>query len=153
MRDKVHFLVSCLLLSAAAGCAQGPCEPPSTCPEGSALAEDGLSCVDGEGRRQGPAAFFHEDGSCGLATFRDGLVEGEWALYWPDGGLRSQVSYRRGAEHGPWRLYHPGGRPHVEGAYWHGRRDGEWRRYAPDGRLAGTARYERGRLLPAGAAP
>lgn len=48
-----------------------------------------------------------------VGTYRDGLKEGPFKAYYPDGQLRWETTFRNGLPIGEWRYYYADGKPHL----------------------------------------
>ncbi len=71
----------------------------------------------------------------------DGLEDGYFIEYYPDGTKSGMGTYRAGDEVGPWTYWWENGRIESEGSFKDGRLDGVWRDYHPDGKLANEGAY------------
>lgn len=71
----------------------------------------------------------------------DGLREGRWVFYHPNGNVQSECTYVQGHEEGPYRVYREDGKPYYLGHYKEGKPVGTWEFYDGDGNLAGTKVY------------
>lgn len=145
--------------------------PPLDCPATGHLVraawpERGLACVDGAGRRDGPAVAYHPDGAVALrTTWQAGVLDGPWQRFGPDGALLVDGAYRAGQRDGTWRqlaggvelgrsqlragtgtftTWYPGGAIASVTTWTDGVRDGAARAFAPDGTLVVDERWAAG---------
>ena len=74
----------------------------------------------------------------------DGVPDGAFVAYAPDGSVQMRLTYRGGVPDGPSTIYR-GGRPQTEMSYANGALDGAMRGYDPAGRLLSVVRWAAGR--------
>lgn len=74
-------------------------------------------------------------------TTVDGLREGRWVYYHPDGHLQAEATYAAGLEEGPYRVYRDNGAPYYIGQYADGVPTGTWEVYDPEGNLVQKTEY------------
>ena len=74
-------------------------------------------------------------------TIVNGLREGEWTFFFPDGTPQTQCNFLHGQEEGPYKVFRDNGVPYYIGQYHLGQRTGTWEIYNPDGTLATTQEY------------
>ena len=78
----------------------------------------------------------------------DGLREGRWVFFHPNGNIQSESNFIAGREDGPYRVYRANGAPYYIGQHTNGTPVGTWEFYGPDGMLVGTKVYDNdGRLV------
>lgn len=70
-----------------------------------------------------------------------GLREGPWVFYFPNGMPQTESVFVGGKEEGPYKVYRENGVPYYIGQYHEGVRTGTWEIYAPDGTLVTTQEY------------
>lgn len=71
----------------------------------------------------------------------DGLRQGRWVYYHPDGNLQAEATYVAGLEEGPYRVYRENGAPYYIGQYKDGVPTGTWEVYDPEGNLVQKTEY------------
>lgn len=76
----------------------------------------------------------------------DGVRNGPFEEYYPDGKLKVQGTYRRGKLNGPYKEHHPGGRIKIRTAYFEGELVGTYVEFAGNGDLLRRAKYRAGKL-------
>lgn len=74
----------------------------------------------------------------------DGVPDGDFTAYAPDGSVLMRLVYKAGVPHGPSTIYR-NGRPQTEMGYADGALDGAMRSYDPAGRLLSVVRWTAGR--------
>ncbi len=74
-------------------------------------------------------------------TVIDGVREGRWVFYHPDGHIQSECTFVGGKEDGPYRVYRENGAPYYIGQYTMGVRTGIWEIYDQQGNLVTTQDY------------
>ena len=78
----------------------------------------------------------------GEGTTVDGLHEGDWTFYYPDGRKRSRGAYRKDVQTGPWTAWHENGRVEWLGVYGdRGGRSDLWSYYHDNGEVRARGRY------------
>ena len=90
---------------------------------------------DSSGRRSGLANFDSE-----------GIREGEYRLFHPEGNLKETGRYIKGEIQGKVVTYHPNGRMETEGNYQAGVLEGEFRSYSPTEALLQKKYFRKGEL-------
>lgn len=73
---------------------------------------------------------------------KDGLREGRWVFYHPNGLVQTECTFVNGLEDGSYRVFRDNGAPYYVGRYEKGRRVGTWEAYDQEGNLAGTQNYD-----------
>ena len=71
----------------------------------------------------------------------NGLREGRWIFYFPNGTPQAESNFVAGREEGPYKVFRENGVPYYMGMYHEGQRTGTWEIYNPDGTLATTQQY------------
>lgn len=71
----------------------------------------------------------------------NGLREGIWTFYFPNGTPQVQSEFQQGQEEGSYKVFRDNGVPYYIGQYHQGQRTGTWEIYNPDGTLATTQEY------------
>ncbi len=71
----------------------------------------------------------------------NGLREGRWIFYFPNGSPQAESNFLGGKEEGTYKVYRENGIPYYIGQYHEGQRTGTWEIYNPDGTLATTQTY------------
>ena len=69
---------------------------------------------------------------------RNGLREGLWVFYFPNGNKQTEYTFLLGREEGPYKVFRENGIPYYIGQCREGRRVGVWEIYNEDGTLAIT---------------
>jgi antitoxin component YwqK of YwqJK toxin-antitoxin module len=157
--------------------------PPLTCPKG--LEHRGAAPTDGyeewcegkdaygNGRREGPARTWYDDGGVWLEqSFREGILDGPfverhrngrlaregayvrgrkvgtWKVWFASGVLEEQTEWRDGATHGAFAAFWPSGVRRTEGRYCGGAQCGRWRTFDAEGKQVGEVDCGEQRLRP-----
>ena len=82
---------------------------------------------------------YYEDGAL-KAVYKidsDGVRDGWYREYWPDGEDKVRAVYDRGVLDGRYRAWHEDGTPRLETRYSDGEPDGDWEEWWPDGTAPG----------------
>ncbi|WP_081867922.1 toxin-antitoxin system YwqK family antitoxin [Hymenobacter sp. IS2118] len=118
--------------------------------------ETSMKLLDGQ-RHGAYKATFANNTPERFGEYRNGLMQGEWLTYYPDGQLQKKGRYRNGQEEGEWTSYFPNGKVESVYQYQGGDVHGLSRRYNPAGELLVEKMFEHGELVsfrgPAEAAP
>ncbi|QBI52222.1 toxin-antitoxin system YwqK family antitoxin [Streptomonospora litoralis] len=77
----------------------------------------------------------------GFALYRGEPYTGEIAEVLDSGEMVALSTYAQGVEDGPWQRWYPDGTKRVEGRYRDGAAVGVWREWHPSGVLAGETFY------------
>lgn len=77
----------------------------------------------------------------------DGENEGEWNYYYPNRSLESQGNFKNDLVDGKWVWYFPNGNLKEEGKYVEGKREGEWLSYYNDGGELYIKRYYKDNVI------
>lgn len=75
---------------------------------------------------------------------KNGVLEGECCLYYPDGTLKARMFYKKGLLHGPSTFYSKKGTLLAETQFIKGKREGESRWYYDSGKLYAIQRFKNG---------
>ncbi|HSX10180.1 MAG TPA: hypothetical protein VLF94_00470 [Chlamydiales bacterium] len=95
-------------------------------------------CAVYEDRRE----YSYEDGTPKtVERFRDGKLDGESLLYWPNGKLKRRCSFLNGVRHGLDQMWSEEGHLADEGRYEKGKPVGVHRRYGKKGNLIEEITY------------
>ena len=66
-------------------------------------------------------------------TTIDGVPQGDWTWFYPNGKNKRAGTMRDGERHGTWRFWHRSGRKRAKGRYENGKKVGEWRCWKDNG--------------------
>lgn len=83
----------------------------------------------------------YEDGSWATGIYVDGEMEGEWKVYWPQGGLKRRGVFANGHQHGLSTEWFESGLRAREEEFFYGMRHGVERRWYPNGELESLAHF------------
>ena len=93
----------------------------------------------------GKSESFYEDGNIQHSgQYEDGLMEGIWHYYYPDGKVYARISYLMGIPHGLNETYHENGSLSLKGYSESGKRIGVWTTYTSDGTVENEEEYKDG---------
>jgi antitoxin component YwqK of YwqJK toxin-antitoxin module len=77
----------------------------------------------------------------------EGLRDGAWREYYPNGAVKSEGNYNKGKRIGQWKFYHPNGQLEQIGSYnKDGKEDGTWTWYFATGDLLREESYFNGMI-------
>lgn len=125
MKKIALFLVGAMLLVSATATAQNQ--------------------IDKQGRRQGHWVRTDKDGSkIYEGDFKDGLENGVFTYYYPDGTIRMRNVYTVAGVHCTHEAFDEKGRLMARGEYDRRNRDGHWQFFSEDGRMVKEADYRMG---------
>src|SRR6185369_14012722 len=79
--------------------------------------------------------------------FENGLKEGTWTRWYPDGKFQSNYRWRNGARHGRFEEYHLGGGISRAGSYSRDKLSGSVKVYDKNGSMTEKLRYRQGKLI------
>jgi len=116
------------------------------------------------GKRHGPCRQFWGEGAVTVGQYRDGVQDGTWTCYRPDGSVRLITEYKDGCEvgmkcvqgwdeilkkerqrDGPWTCNFANTQVKAcQGQYDKGEMVGVWTYWNPHGRIWNQSRYEKG---------
>jgi len=129
---------------AAAGCAAGP--RPHT-----ELRADGSRASAGmlvEGMQEGEWTFWHPNGrESARGTYARDVRTGAWTHWHDNGALRMRGSYAGERQVGSWEFFHPNGALQCRGAFVDGREHGPWLHVHDNGAPSQHGVYVHGRRM------
>lgn len=113
--------------------------------------EDGILIDSGtfkNGERDGVTKQFYNDtGKLRVsANYKNGVLEGEFKAYYPNGNLQGEVNYVNGEMNGDFKEYHENKKIRLSGSYKNSLQEGEWKSYLEDGTLESIINYKDGEL-------
>lgn len=114
------------------------CTQSGTAPEPSAVVADTASGPVVNGWQE----VHTQNGGVMKGELLDGVRQGPWTAYFPDGTVRSRSSYLDGKLHGSTEVFHENGSPYYVGQYNMGKAVGEWRFFDPQGNQIRTAVHD-----------
>jgi len=101
-----------------------------------------------EGIKNGLFRTFYPDGKVAEAiNYRDGKKDGDWIQYFDDGKLKFKGAYFADEKEGAFTGYFPDGRINLSGAYKAGHKQGNWIIYGEKGELIQSEKYSDGALV------
>ncbi len=77
----------------------------------------------------------------GEGVMKNGLREGRWVYYHPNGMKQVEAFFVNGKEQGPYRVYRDNGIPVYVGTYTDGKPSGVWEVYDNEGQLVQKSEY------------
>lgn len=80
-------------------------------------------------------------------TYKNGVKNGKWIKYFPNGKKMTETTYKDGKLEGPFVNYDPDGKLIVKGQYRDGEMDGVWLYYDENGALYRKEVYNKGQLI------
>lgn len=101
-----------------------------------------------DGERDGVTEQFYNDtGKLRVsANYKNGVLEGEFKAYYPNGNLQGEVNYVNGEMNGEFKEYHENKKIRLSGSYKNSLQEGEWKFYLEDGTLESIINYKDGEL-------
>lgn len=101
-----------------------------------------------DGERDGVTEQFYNDtGKLRVsANYKNGVLEGEFKAYYPNGNLQGEVNYVNGEMNGDFKEYHENKKIRLSGSYKNSLQEGEWKSYLEDGTLESIINYKDGEL-------
>ena len=113
--------------------------------------EEGILVDDAnfkEGERDGLTEQFYSDtGKLRVSgNYKNGVLDGEFKAYYPNGNLQGEVNYKNGEMNGEFKEYHENKNIRLSGSYKNSLQDGEWKSYLEDGTLETIVNYKDGEL-------
>lgn len=101
-----------------------------------------------DGERDGVTEQFYNDtGKLRVsANYKNGVLEGEYKAYYPNGNLQGEVNYVNGEMNGNFKEYHENKKIRLSGSYKNSLQEGEWKSYLEDGTLESIVNYKDGEL-------
>ena len=113
------------------------------------LSPRGKTLVSGRYSGDKKHGLWREQTEAGVPTleqrYKRGKLDGAWKKY-VDGKVSVETTYKDGLVDGVYTEYHPNGKPAVSGSFVADKRNGTWTSYAPDGQVTLTATYKDGVL-------
>ncbi len=102
-----------------------------------------------EGVRDGPFVELHRNGRRAReGAFAAGRKVGTWRVFFESGAPEEESEWREGSAHGRFVAWWPGGARRTEGRHCGGAQCGRWRTFDRDGRPLGEVDYGEQTLLP-----
>jgi antitoxin component YwqK of YwqJK toxin-antitoxin module len=77
-------------------------------------------------------------------AIKNGIFEGLWFGYWPNGRVEFMGEYKNGTREGPWANYYDDGQLSYKGAFKKGTREGLWVGYWSNGRVEFKGTFKNG---------
>ena len=113
--------------------------------------EDGILIDSGtfkNGERDGlTEQFYNDTGKLRVsANYKNGVLDGEFKAYYPNGNLQGEVIYKNGEMNGEYKEYNENKSIRLSGNYKNNLQDGEWKSYLEDGTLESIVNYKDGEL-------
>lgn len=101
-----------------------------------------------DGERDGVTEQFYNDtGKLRVSVnYKNGVLEGEFKAYYPNGNLQGEVNYVNGEMNGDFKEYHENKKIRLSGSYKNSLQEGEWKFYLEDGTLESIINYKDGEL-------
>jgi len=85
---------------------------------------------------------YHDDGSKLLeGNYVNGLREGEWTSWFPDGKVWSKGYFSAGKRTGKSWVYHPNNKIYMKGSYEEGKKVGLWLVFDEEGNVVGKNEF------------
>lgn len=78
---------------------------------------------------------------------KNGVLDGEYRLFYPDGKIKGNWFYREGHLHGPAHFYAPNGQILTQSFFKEGNQEGETRWFTPEGKLYAVQQFPYGRQI------
>jgi hypothetical protein len=101
--------------------------------------------VAGRQVKDGPFIAYGPGGSRMIqGTYRDGVQEGAWSLWYENGALASTDHYVNGVQSGVHTSWYANGQKALEGEYRNGKREGIWTQWDPSGLTSHKLLYKDG---------
>ena len=101
-----------------------------------------------DGERDGlTEQFYNDTGKLRVsANYKNGVLEGEFKAYYPNGNLQGEVNYVNGEMNGDFKEYYENKKIRLSGSYKNSLQEGEWKSYLEDGTLESIVNYKDGEL-------
>ena len=80
------------------------------------------------------------------ANYKNGVLDGKFKAYYPNGNLQGEVIYKNGEMNGEYKEYNENKSIRLFGNYKNNLQDGEWKSYLEDGTLESIVNYKDGEL-------
>ena len=91
--------------------------------------------------------FYNDTGKLRVsANYKNGVLDGEFKAYYPNGNLQGEVNYVNGEMNGDFKEYHENKKIRLSGSYKNSLQEGEWKFYLEDGTLESIINYKDGEL-------
>ena len=91
--------------------------------------------------------FYNDTGKLRVsANYKNGVLDGKFKTYYPNGNLQGEVTYKNGEMNGEYREYNENKNIRLSGSYKNNLQDGEWKSYLEDGTLETIVNYKDGEL-------
>jgi len=98
-----------------------------------------------DGKKDGISKnYYAGKGIAELSTFKNGIHEGLWEQYFPDGKVKFRCTYAADKKEGPVTGYSSSGQVVMSGTYKNGAPEGIWTYYDEKGKVTRKETYERG---------
>jgi hypothetical protein len=113
-----------------------------------ATSEDDLIYIDGLAYKKFTDVPFTGEVDEGehRGAIKNGIFEGPWVGYWPNGRVEFKGTFKNGQREGPWVRFSIIGQLWLKGAFKNGKPEGPWLWYNEDGAtdedLSGTYRND-----------
>jgi MORN repeat variant len=102
--------------------------------------------VNGRSVKDGPFIVYAGGGDRMIeGTYRDGIQQGEWTLWYENGVRASLDHYDDGLQNGLHMSWYANGQKALEGEYRHGKREGVWIQWDPSGLSSRKMMYRAGK--------
>jgi antitoxin component YwqK of YwqJK toxin-antitoxin module len=108
------------------------------------IAEGGI--IDGNGLQQGAWTYFYPNGKVkSKGSFKNGKRDGKWTFYYPSQKVEQTGSYKNNLPDNNWKWYYESGQLLREENYIKGKEDGESLEYDENGTLISKGLYVDGK--------
>ncbi len=113
--------------------------------------EDGILIDSGtfkNGERDGlTEQFYNDTGKLRVsANYKNGVLDGKFKAYYPNGNLQGEVTYKNGEMNGEYKEYNENKSIRLSGNYKNNLQNGEWKSYLENGTLESIVNYKDGEL-------
>ncbi|MBI2968671.1 MAG: toxin-antitoxin system YwqK family antitoxin [Bacteroidetes bacterium] len=113
--------------------------------EGSKIAESVKGIIDKNGLKQGLWKEYYPEGALkSEGEYKNNVREGEWVFYFENGNIEQKGTYFKGKPDGLWKWFYPGGLILREEEFSSGTEHGFLREYSDSGRIITSGKYEFG---------
>ena len=103
--------------------------------------------VNGRPLKDGPFIVYGSSGDRMIqGTYRNGVQEGEWTLWYENGARASIDHYANGLQSGLHTSWYANSQKAIEGEYQRGKREGVWTQWDPSGLTSHKMVYRGGKL-------
>jgi hypothetical protein len=154
VRHWISDLIAALAALSFSACHRGSVVP--SCPPGAklmgALPPRGSEVwcqktIQGKPLKDGPLIVYNTGGGKMVeGSYRAGIQEGEWTLWYENGARASIDHYRNGVQDGVHTSWYANGQKALEGEYRNGRREGVWVQWDPSGLTSHRTTYRDGKI-------